>query len=89
VYGGHVSRLIEELGRLPGIGGKSAQRLAFHILHLPAEKAESLAAAIVEARRGVKYCSVCCNLTDKNADPEAILKRENANFQANYLDNAD
>jgi recombination protein RecR len=67
VYGGYVSRLIEELGRLPGIGGKSAQRLAFHILHLPAEKAENLASAIVEARRGVRYCSVCCNLTD--ADP--------------------
>ena len=67
VYGGYVSRLIEELGRLPGIGGKSAQRLAFHILHLPMEKAENLAAAIVEARQGVRYCSVCCNLTD--ADP--------------------
>ncbi|MCL2499945.1 MAG: recombination mediator RecR [Defluviitaleaceae bacterium] len=67
VYGGYVSRLIEELGRLPGIGGKSAQRLAFHILHMPAEKAEQLASAIVEARRGVKYCSVCANLTD--ADP--------------------
>ncbi|MCL2187643.1 MAG: recombination mediator RecR [Defluviitaleaceae bacterium] len=67
VYGGYVSRLIEELGRLPGIGGKSAQRLAFHILHLPTEKAENLANAILEARRGVRYCSVCCNLTD--ADP--------------------
>jgi recombination protein RecR len=67
VYGGYVSRLIEELGRLPGIGGKSAQRLAFHILHLPVEKAENLASAIVDARRGVRYCSVCCNLTD--ADP--------------------
>ena len=64
VYGGYVSRLIEELGRLPGIGGKSAQRLAFHILNMPVEKAENLAAAIKEARRGVRYCSVCCNLTD-------------------------
>jgi len=67
VYGGVVARLIEELGRLPGIGGKSAQRLAFHILHQPEEKAESLAGAILAARRGVRYCSVCANLTD--ADP--------------------
>ncbi|MCL2363602.1 MAG: recombination mediator RecR [Defluviitaleaceae bacterium] len=67
VYGGVVSRLIEELGRLPGIGGKSAQRLAFYLLHQPQEKAENLASAILEARRGVKYCSVCANLTD--ADP--------------------
>jgi len=59
--------LIEELGRLPGIGGKSAQRLAFYLLHQPQEKAENLASAILEARRGVKYCSVCANLTD--ADP--------------------
>jgi len=64
VYGGVVSRLIEELGRLPGIGGKSAQRLAFYLLHQPQEKAENLASAILEARRGVRYCSTCANLTD-------------------------
>ncbi|MCL2357590.1 MAG: recombination mediator RecR [Defluviitaleaceae bacterium] len=70
IYGEPVSRLIEEFSRLPGIGGKSAQRLAFHIINLPEERAESLAGAILSARRGVKYCSVCCALTD--ADPCVI-----------------
>jgi len=77
IYGGHVARLIEELARLPGIGGKSAQRLAFYIIHLPTEKAESLAQSILTAKRNVRYCSRCCNLTD--ADPCQIcanLKRD-------------
>jgi recombination protein RecR len=67
LYGAPITRLIEELSKLPGIGGKSAQRLAFYIINLPMEKAESLASAILSARQNVRYCSVCCNLTD--ADP--------------------
>jgi recombination protein RecR len=77
LYGGHVARLIEELSRLPGIGGKSAQRLAFYIIHLPTEKAEALAESILSAKKNVRYCSVCCNLTD--TDPCQIcanLKRD-------------
>jgi len=66
IYGGPVARLIDELSRLPGIGGKSAQRLAFYIIHLPTEKAESLAEAIISAKNNVRYCSVCCNLTDSD-----------------------
>jgi len=66
IYGEPVSRLIEELSRLPGIGGKSAQRLAFYIIHLPEERAEALAGAILSAKRNVKYCSVCCALTDSD-----------------------
>jgi len=66
IYGGPTARLIEELSRLPGIGGKSAQRLAFYIIHLPTEKAESLADAIISAKKNVRYCSVCCNLTDSD-----------------------
>ena len=66
-YGGPITKLIQEFSGLPGIAGKSAQRLVFHIIHLPMEKVEALASAILEAKRGVKYCSVCCNLTD--ADP--------------------
>ena len=50
-YGDPVSRLIEELASLPGIGAKSAQRMAFHIINMPREKAESLANAILEANR--------------------------------------
>jgi recombination protein RecR len=93
VYGGYVSRLIGELGRLPGIGGKSAQRLAFHILHQPEEKAQALAAAIIEARKGVKYCSVCANLTDedpclfcanKKRDPHTIMVVEDPRDLAAY-----
>ena len=67
IYGGPVARLIEELARLPGIGNKSAQRLAFHIIHMPKDKVEGLADAVLNAKRNVRYCSVCCNLTD--ADP--------------------
>jgi len=65
-YGGPITKLIEELSRLPGIGGKSAQRLAFYIIHLPEAKAEALAASIVDARKNVRYCDTCCNLTDQN-----------------------
>jgi recombination protein RecR len=65
-YGAQVARLIEELSRLPGIGSKSAQRIAFHILHLPKEKAYELADVITEARKSVRYCRVCQNLTDED-----------------------
>ncbi|MCI8342120.1 MAG: recombination protein RecR [Firmicutes bacterium] len=78
-YGNPVTRLIEELSGLPGIGGKSAQRLAFHIINMPAEKVFSLADAIREAKENVKYCSVCCNLTD--SDPCNVcqnLKRDHS-----------
>ena len=63
-YAPTIGRLVSELERLPGIGGKTAQRLAFHILGLPLEKVETLAAAILEARRETRLCSLCCNLTD-------------------------
>jgi recombination protein RecR len=69
-YGGPIQKLIEEFSRLPGIGGKSAQRLAFYIIRQPKERAESLAAAITNAKNNVRYCSVCCNLTD--TDPCAV-----------------
>lgn len=68
-YGNPITRLIEEFSGLPGIGGKSAQRLAFHIINMPKEKALALATAITEARENVKYCSVCCNLTDDDPCP--------------------
>ena len=57
-------RLVEELQRLPGIGPKGAQRLAFHILRTPREDAERLAAALVDVKAKVTYCSVCNNITD-------------------------
>ena len=57
-------RLIEELQRLPGVGPKSAQRLAFHLLKSPAEQADRLAAALREVKARVTHCSVCNNITD-------------------------
>jgi len=59
-----MARLIEELRRLPGIGAKSAQRLAFHILRAPGEEASALAQAIQELRAKLRLCSVCNNVTD-------------------------
>ena len=60
-----LNRLINDLSKLPGIGGKTAQRLAFHILSLSDREAEALADAIINAKRGLKYCNVCGNLTDQ------------------------
>lgn len=65
-----LAKLINELSKLPGIGSKSAQRLAFHILSLEDREAEQLAEAVLSAKREMKYCSVCGNLTDE--DPCAI-----------------
>jgi recombination protein RecR len=64
-YPRSLNKLINELGKLPGIGGKTAQRLAFHVLSLTDREAEMLAESIVEAKRSLHYCSVCGNLTDK------------------------
>lgn len=63
-YAKPLARLIQELSRLPGIGGKSAQRLAFHILSMTEQDASAIAEAILEAKRSMKYCSICGNLTD-------------------------
>jgi recombination protein RecR len=65
-----VERLVSHLSHLPSIGRKTAQRLALHILRLPQADAESLAAAILEVKQKVRYCSVCSNITE--ADPCAI-----------------
>jgi recombination protein RecR len=64
-----VGRLINELTKLPGIGPRTAQRLAFHILEEPAANVERLAHSIVAARRQTKYCSICWNMTEKDPCP--------------------
>ena len=64
-----LTRLIEHFERLPGIGKKSAQRLAFHVLNLPKEKAQDFANAILEAQEKIKHCVVCQNLTDGKKCP--------------------
>ncbi len=69
VYGGEVNKLIEELGRLPGIGSKSAQRLAFHIINMPEESAVALADSIIKAKKNIKYCKCCYTITDREMCP--------------------
>lgn len=64
VYAAPVARLIEEFEKLPGIGHKTAQRLAFHVLNMPIEKVERLATSISDAKLKTRYCNVCGNLTD-------------------------
>ncbi len=64
-----LQNLADQFARLPGIGGKTAQRLAFHVLSLPLEDAESFANAILEAKKEVHTCPVCQNLTDREVCP--------------------
>lgn len=76
-YSSQITRLIEELSKLPGIGSKSAQRLAFHIINMPKDQAAGLASAIVDARENIRYCSQCFNLTDSELCP--ICRNEKRN----------
>ena len=69
LYSGHMNKLIEELAGLPGIGSKSAQRLAFHIINMPQEQVDSLASAITEAKANIRYCKECWTLTDQELCP--------------------
>ncbi len=69
LYSGHINKLIEELAALPGIGSKSAQRLAFHLINMPQDKVDRLAHTIVEAKKNVRYCKECYTLTDKEICP--------------------
>lgn len=76
-YGSQISKLIEELSRLPGIGGKTAARLAFHIINMPKEQVESLAGTMVSARNNIRYCRKCCTLTDKEVCPICSSEKRN------------
>ena len=69
LYSGYINRLIAELSVLPGIGSKSAQRLAFHIINMPKEQVEKLATAMTDARENIRYCNVCFTLTDREVCP--------------------
>ena len=68
-YSSQITNLIEELSKLPGIGSKSAQRLAFHIINMPAEQVNRLSSAITEAKSNIQYCRECCTLTDRELCP--------------------
>ncbi len=80
VYGTPISSLIEQLSKLPGIGGKSAQRLAFYIINMPEENARALADSILNAKRDIKYCSVCYNLTDTDPCPVCSSEKRDKNI---------
>ena len=69
LYSGQINKLIEELAALPGIGSKSAQRLAFHLINMPKERVDRLANVMIEARANVRYCKECYTLTDKELCP--------------------
>lgn len=92
-YSGEISKLIEELSSLPGIGAKTAQRLAFHIINMPQEYVDSLAAAISDAKKKVRYCKCCYTFTDdeicpickdESRDHKTIMVVENARDLAAY-----
>ena len=76
-YSSQITKLIEELSKLPGVGAKSAQRLAFHIINMPKEQVEELAAAMTGARNNVRYCKECFTLTDKELCPICSSDRRN------------
>lgn len=76
-YSKQISDLIGELSSLPGVGSKSAQRIAFHILNMPKDRANSLANAISSARENVKFCKTCFTLTDQEVCPICSSSKRN------------
>ncbi|HZJ76844.1 MAG TPA: recombination mediator RecR [Oscillospiraceae bacterium] len=76
-YSTSMARLIEQFAKLPGIGRKTAQRLAFYVIGMPNQEVHNLAEAIVNAKEGVRYCKICTNLTDKEICNICSDKRRN------------
>lgn len=77
LYSGHINKLIDELAALPGIGNKSAQRLAFHLINMPQDKVNRLANVMMEAKANVRYCNECYTLTDKEVCPVCASEKRN------------
>lgn len=80
VYTGPITRLIEEFSKLPGVGRKTAQRLAFHVINMNTNDVEALSKAIIEAKREIKYCSVCCNISDNDICSMCANKNRDASI---------
>lgn len=78
-YSKPINKLIEELTRLPGLGAKTAQRLAFHIINMPEEHVQRLADSMVNARKNVRYCKECYTITDQDICP--ICKSDKRNHK--------
>lgn len=77
VYSSQITTLVEQLSRLPGIGAKSAQRLAFHILNMPEDQVASLSQAMTNAKKNVHYCKECCTYTDQELCPICASDKRN------------
>lgn len=77
LYSGYINKLVDELASLPGIGSKSAQRLAFHIINMPQDRVDRLANVMMEAKSNVRYCSKCYTLTDNEVCPVCANKNRN------------
>lgn len=93
LYSGYIGKLIEELEKLPGIGAKSAQRMAFHIINMPQDRVNRLANTMMEAKSKVRYCKDCWTLTDREVcgvcsnparDKSTIMVVENTRDLAAY-----
>ncbi len=93
LYSGYIGKLIEELEKLPGIGAKSAQRMAFHIINMPEDRVNRLANTMMEAKSKVRYCKDCWTLTDREVcgvcsnparDKSTIMVVENTRDLAAY-----
>ena len=69
IYSSHINKLIEQLSRLPGVGAKSAQRLAFHIINMPETEVKGLIDSIADAKANIRYCKECYTLTDTEVCP--------------------
>lgn len=76
-YSSQISKLIEELSRLPGVGAKTAQRLAFHIINMPQDQVNNLSQAITNAKANVRYCKNCYTLTDQELCPICLSDKRN------------
>ena len=76
-YSSQISKLIEQLSSLPGTGGKTAQRLAFHIVNMPLEKVQALSDFIINAKKNVRYCKECFTMTDQELCPICANPKRN------------
>ena len=76
-YSSQISKLIEQLSSLLGIGGKTAQRLAFHIVNMPLEKVQALSDSIISAKKNVRYCKECFTMTDQELCPICANPKRN------------
>ena len=87
IYSGHINKLIEQLSRLPGVGAKSAQRLAFHIINMPQEEVEKLTRTMLDAKANIRYCKECFTLTDKDLSYQGAPLRGSYWVQRCFNDN--